>query len=94
MLVLQTLQSMAPEIAGQVGAVTMGSATSQDVPGWLVLCPKLLSPRRYLIATDRDRAGDAAARVWPQETRRARHWPPPDPCKVLPSYGRRTGIAR
>jgi hypothetical protein len=91
MLILQALQTMGEE-AAHVGAITMGSATSQDVDKWLLLHPALLSPRRFLIATDGDGPGQQAAQRWLQITPgRARLWPPPIPFKDVTELWQKHG---
>jgi hypothetical protein len=82
LLLIQTLRTMGPE-AKHIGAFTMGSASSQDPERWLLVYPELLDPVRYLIATDRDEAGQKAAQRWLESTGRARSFPPPSPCKDI-----------
>jgi CHC2 zinc finger len=91
LLTLQTLRAMGQK-AADVGAFTMGSASSQDVDRWLVLHREFLDPARYLIATDSDQAGQQAAKYWLQSTPgRARLWPPPRPCKDITELWQKHG---
>jgi hypothetical protein len=85
--VMKTLGSKAE----QAGAFTMGSASSRDIEGWLMLHPHLLDPMRYLIATDSDGAGQDAAHYWLKKTERARLWSPPAPCKDVTELWQRHG---
>lgn len=90
MLVGQTIRALGSRTA-HVGAFTMGSASSRDIEGWLMLHPELLDPTRYLIATDADGAGQKAANFWLQKTNRARLWPPPRPCKDVTELWQKHG---
>ena len=67
--------------AAHAGALTMGSATSDDIEAWLLVYRELLDPVRYLIATDSDAGGNEAARRWLEKSGRSRRWKPPSPCK-------------
>ena len=82
MLTLQTLRAMGQK-AAHAGALTMGSATSDDIEAWLLVYRELLDPVRYLIATDNDEGGQDAARRWLEKTGRARLWKPPSPCNDI-----------
>ncbi|MGA7731120.1 MAG: CHC2 zinc finger domain-containing protein [Chloroflexia bacterium] len=89
-LTLQTLRALG-EKARYAGAFTMGSASSHELESWLLHYPQLLHPRRYLIATDGDQAGQDAARCWLEKTKRARLWRPPSPCKDVTELWQKHG---
>jgi len=71
---------LAQQAGDLAGVVTFGSATSQDIEGWL---PYLLPVKRLLVATDNDAAGEKAWQYWHAKTQRVRRLLPPGGAKDI-----------